>query len=200
MPRTTRVRGQWLAIAAATAALVTLPAAAADLIGLYVGGGVGQAQVKADAPAGSLDGSSFKENHSAYKLVAGIRPLSPFAVEVSYFDLGRPNGNLGGYPGEVGMKGTSAFAVFYLLPVPVLDLYAKVGLARLQTTANGQPSVCDPTACPPYRYDRTDTSYALGAGVQAKFGSWAIRGEYEAFDTKVGRPGLATLGVTWTFL
>jgi len=200
MQRTTRVHGPWLACAAVAGALVSLPAAAVDVIGLYVGGSAGQSQVKADAPAGSLNRSSFKENHTAYKLMAGIRPISPFGVEVAYIDLGRPNGSLGGLPADVTAKGTAAFAVLYLLPVPVLDLYAKVGVARLKTTVNGLLVGCGPAACPPYRLDSTTTSYAVGAGVQFKVGAWAVRGEYEAFDTKVGRPGLATLGVSWTFL
>lgn len=203
MPWTTRVRGRWLATAAASGALVALPATAADLIGLYVGGGIGQSQVKADAPTGAGDSSSFRENHSAYKLIAGIRPLSPFGVEVAYLDLGHPNGNLAGFPADVGTKGTAAFAVLYLLPVPILDVYAKAGIARLQTTVSGTlQGPCTPGCLPgsPYRLDSTTTSYAVGAGVQVKLGAWAVRGEYEAFDTKVGRPGLATLGVTWTFL
>lgn len=200
MPRTTRVGRRWLASAAVLGALASLPAAATDLIGLYVGGAVGQSQLKADAPLGTLDRSSLKENHSAYKVMAGIRPISPFGVEVAYVNLGHPKGNLGGLPADVTAKGTAAFAVIYLLPVPVLDLYAKVGFARLQTTVNGTLFACDPAACPPYRLDNTTTSYAVGAGVQVKLGSWAVRGEYEAFDTKVGRPGLATLGVTFSFL
>jgi opacity protein-like surface antigen len=170
---------------------------------MYVGGAVGQSQVKADAPADSFDSSSFKENHSAYKFMAGIRPLSPFGVEVAYVDLGHPHGRLGGLPADVTAKGTAAFAVFYLLPVPILDVYAKLGVARLQTTVSGAfEGACNPGCAPasPYRLDNTTTSYALGAGVQVKLGAWAVRGEYEAFDTKVGRPGLATLGVTWTFL
>lgn len=202
MRRTARLRHRWLVSAAVLGALAASPAGAADLIGLYVGGAVGQSQVKADAPAGSVDSSSFKENHSAYKVMAGIRPISPFGVEVAYLNLGHPHGNLGGLPGDATVKGTAAFAVLYLLPVPVLDLYAKVGVARLQSTVNGTVNapICDPAACPLYRLDNTTTSYAVGAGVQIKIGSWAVRGEYEAFDTQVGRPGLATLGVTWTFL
>lgn len=203
MPRTTRIRRYWLASAAALGALTTLPAAAADLIGLYVGGAVGQSQVRADAPAGSGDSSSFKENHSAYKLMAGIRPLSPFGVEVAYVDLGRPNGKLGGLPADVSAKGTAAFAVLYLLPVPILDVYVKAGLARLKSSVDGLiQAPCSPGCLvpAPYHADNTTTSWAAGAGVQVKLGAWALRGEYEAFDTKVGRPGLATLGVTFTFL
>jgi hypothetical protein len=39
-----------------------------------------------------------------------------------------------------------------------------------------------------------------GVGAQLKFGSLAVRAEYERFDVAGGAPGLLTVGLTKTFL
>jgi hypothetical protein len=41
---------------------------------------------------------------------------------------------------------------------------------------------------------------AIGAGAQFKFGSMAMRGEYERFSAAGSNPSLFSLGLTWTFL
>lgn len=192
--------------ASAAALLLALlpaqPAAAVDLLGLYVGGAVGQARVEADGA--SFSPTSFKENHGAYKLMAGIRPISLLGVEVAYMDFGDPSGSLDTLPADVKMKGTAAFGVLYL-PVPVVDVYAKLGFARIQSTVTGQiPIACPvtfgPCTPPPFQVARTSTGITGGAGVQFKLGSVAVRGEYERFNAAGGNPGLVSLGLTWTFL
>ena len=70
-----------LAVMSAVAACAAAPAQALDVLGLYVGGAIGQGQVQATAP--SLNASDFKENHSAFKVVAGVRPISLFGVETA---------------------------------------------------------------------------------------------------------------------
>jgi hypothetical protein len=184
---------------------------AADLLGLYVGGAVGQAQLEADAGSfRSLNTDDFKHNHSAYKVVAGIRPISMLGGEISYVDMGHPAGSLGGRPADVAIKGTAAFGMFYLpLPLPVVDVYAKLGMARLQSTVNGIQVLPGVGTCPinnpncasvPFRLERTDTSFAGGLGVQLKYRSIAVRGEYERFSAAGGHPDIFFLGLTWTFL
>src|SRR5258706_3952469 len=56
---------------------LSLPGRAADLAGLYAGGAFCPAQVEAGTP--SL--GSFQHDHSAYQLIAGLRPLAPFRVQ-----------------------------------------------------------------------------------------------------------------------
>jgi opacity protein-like surface antigen len=172
----------------------------ADLLGLYVGGAVGQSQVEANAPSVG----DFKENHSAFKVIAGIRPIPQIGAELSYIDFGHPSGNINAVSSSVSEKGADAFAVLYL-PVPVVDVFVKAGLARLQSTlnsANGGVGTCTITNpnCALFRLDRTNTNFAAGAGVQVKFGSWAVRAEYERFNAAGGNPSLVSLGLTWTFL
>jgi hypothetical protein len=40
---------------------------------------------------------------------------------------------------------------------------------------------------------------AGGGGAQYKFGSWAVRAEYERFNAAGGNPSLLSAGVTWAF-
>jgi len=97
------------------------------------------------------------------------------------------------------MKGATAFAMFYL-PLPVVEVFVKGGVARLQSKA-GLDLVCPSCLLAPLflPISRTNTSFAGGAGVQCKLGAFAVRGEYERFNAGGGNPHLLSLGVTWAF-
>jgi opacity protein-like surface antigen len=195
--RSTSIAATFVILAAAL--LQTRHALAGDLLGLYVGGAVGQSQVEANVPSVG----DFKENHSAFKVIAGIRPISLIGAELSYIDFGHPSGNINSAPSDVSEKGADAFGVLYL-PVPVVDVFVKAGLARLQSTANsvrigfGGCPIINPN-CALFRLDRTNTSFAAGAGAQFKLGAFAVRAEYERFNAAGGNPSLVSLGFTWTF-
>jgi opacity protein-like surface antigen len=196
-----RVRSVAATIVALGAMIMpTRRALAGDLLGLYVGGAVGESQVDANVPTAG----EFKENHSAFKVIAGIRPISLIGAEVSYIDFGHPNGNINDALSNVSQKGADAFGVLYL-PVPVIDVFVKAGLARIQSTAAsvrvgfGTCTMAVPD-CALFRLDRTNTSFAGGVGAQFKLGAWAVRTEYERFNAAGGNPSLLSLGLTWTFL
>jgi opacity protein-like surface antigen len=200
-------RGAILALAAL--ALATGAARADDLLGLYVGGSVGVARVEASPgslvnPGGeSLVGAGdFAANHSAFKVMVGVRPISIVGGEVEYIDFGNPSGNLGSAPANVDLKGAAAFAVAYL-PVPIVDITVRVGLARLQNTLAGSGEFKETGSSVQnsslFELDRTNTNFAIGAGVQYTIGSLGIRAEYERFEAAGGSPGLLTAGVIWTF-
>jgi opacity protein-like surface antigen len=196
--RSTSVAATFVVFAATL--LQTRHALAGDPLGLYIGGAVGQSQVEANVPTVG----DFKENHSAFKVIAGIRPISLIGAELSYIDFGHPSGNIISAPSDVSEKGADAFAVLYL-PVPVVDVFVKAGLARIQSTSNGVRSGVGACAigvpnCALFRLDRTNTSFAAGAGAQFKLGAWAVRAEYERFNAAGANPRLVSLGVTWTFL
>jgi hypothetical protein len=147
--------------------------------------------------------------HLAFRVMAAMRPIPLFGAELARIDLGHPGGGPGGLPTDVSMRGTGAFGVLYLpLPSPVADVYAKAGLARLQSTLQSialPPGVATcsanrPTCIPQsFRLERTDTSFAGGAGAQVKLGSWALRAEYQRFMAAGGHPGLLSVGFTWSF-
>lgn len=177
-------------------------ALAVDLLGLYVGGSVGEARIEAD-PANFLDPAgigSFHGNHSAFKLMTGIRPISLVGAELEYVDLGRASVNYAS-PGivsaNVSTTGLAAFGVLYL-PVPVVDVFLKAGLEHLDSTVNSR--YCAVDTCQFSSYTTHDNGFAAGAGVQFKFGSLAARGEFEHFEAAGGNPYLLSIGLTWSFL
>jgi hypothetical protein len=102
-------------------------AVAEDLLGLYVGGAVGESRVAVNSEGFAL--SNFRENHSAFQLMAGVRPISLVGAEIDYIDFGHPSGSLNAAPASATLKGAAAFGVLYL-PIPVIDVYGKAGLAR----------------------------------------------------------------------
>jgi opacity protein-like surface antigen len=173
---------------------------AADLLGLYAGAAVGESRVALNSDGFALE--NFRENHSAFQLMAGVRPISSLGAELDYIDFGHPSGILDAAPANATLKGAALFGVLYL-PVPVIDLYAKAGLARLQSTLNGQPDIgveiCLPCSVPVFQLNRTDTHFAAGAGAQYKLGAFALRAEYEYFNAGGANPTFVSLGITWTF-
>jgi hypothetical protein len=170
-----------------------------DLLGLYVGGAAGKSQVEATAPYVL----NFHENHSAFKLIVGIRPISLVGIEIAYDDFGHPNRRNGFLATDVTMKGGSGFGVLYL-PVPIVDILLKAGFARIDSTATtnivcpaGQPCPALPSPAPERR---TNVGFAGGTGAQFKIGSLAVRAEYERFNAAGGNPSLLSVGVIWKFL
>ena len=206
--------GHWtsLSLVACLALVASLPARAGDELGAYIGAAIGEGWVKTSK--GFLPGAGagpFSENHSAYQLMAGVRPIPLLGAELAYVDFGHPHQVLStGVVGsaDVGMKGSAAFGVLYL-PVPVVDIYLKGGLARIQTSANVTGRQVGLGACafgfPDCAHfaghnSATDTRFAAGAGAQFKLGSWALRAEYERFTAAGENPSLVTVGANWTFL
>jgi hypothetical protein len=133
-----------------------------------------------------------------------MRPISLVAGELAYFDFGSPNGNVLGSPANASMKGFGAFGALYL-PVPIVDVYAKLGVARVQSELGGNypaGSTCNGQPCGGslFQLDRTNVSLAGGVGAGFKFGAWSVRAEYLRFNAAGENPSLVTLGATWTFL
>ena len=165
------------------------PAAQADPLGLYIGAGVGEADVQ-------LNQVGFSENHTGYKILVGLRPIPVVGGELEYVDFGHPSTTLApGTSADAQVRGSALFGVLYLpLPVPTLDLYAKVGFARLQTTASAHDGNAEL-----FRFDETNTRVAFGAGAQVKISAFALRGEYERFSSENGDPSFWSLSLTWSF-
>lgn len=160
--------------------------------GFYLGAGVTQAKlnnVGRDFSSSNLN--DFKLDNTAWKVIAGFRPLDFLAVEANYDDLGDEGRTTGGVRFNANAKAFAAYAVGFL-PIPIVDVYGKAGLARWETKAN---------ATGLFDFDDNGTEFAYGAGVQLHLGSLAGRLEYEKFDVKhTDGVELLTLGATWTFL
>jgi len=192
-----RIRALFAAVAGgalATAASL----ASADPLGLYLGAGVGEAQVKVDA-------ANFSGSHAGWKALVGLRPISLFAAELEYVDFGHPTASPFNVPTDDHVRGAALSALLFApLPVPTLDLYAKAGFSRLQSTGTTvQPGVgtcvVDNPNCALFRFDRTDTRFAFGVGAQVKVSSFAIRAEYQRFRSDLGDPTFWSAALTWSF-
>jgi len=184
----------------------------AEDLGLYLGAALGEAHVRTEKEiSGDTDYDyRFDGQHSAWKVAAGIRPISPLGVELEYINFGNPsaglsNIGLGGLT-RADQKAVALFGLGYLpIPVPFLDVYGKLGIARLRTTTTVASPVpfCPVTAIPcgatTYSMSDWSTNVAYGAGVQGKIGTLAIRAEYERISASGGNPDIISLGVTWTF-
>jgi len=156
-------------------------AAQAANTGFYLGGALGQSE------SGVRNSNlNFKDRDSGWVLIGGVRPLSLLAAELNYVDLGKSA--IGS--AQAKSKAVAGFIVGYL-PIPVIDIYGKVGLASWKTDASA----------PGLSLRITGSDPAVGAGVQLHFGGLAARLEYEVFEAKeLARPTLLSLGLTFSFL
>lgn len=155
--------------------------AAADN-GFYLGASVGQSNVDMGSGLSHVDGDD-----TGFKVIAGIRPLDHFGVEVNYVDLGEVSD--GEYKAE--SDALSAYAVGFL-PVGPVDLFAKAGLVNSDTSLKGSVGEV-------FKSDGTDFSY--GAGVQFRLLSLSARIEYEIYDVdNVKDLNMLSVGLTYTFL
>jgi hypothetical protein len=178
-------------VAFAVLALIGTCASAADK-GIYLGAAVG---VDATLKGGQFQTDLNLENQP-YKLIIGIRPIDHFGVEVSYLDFGNaklpivlPDTSL-----DAKAKLVDAFAIGYL-PISLIDLYVKAGLAYWDSEVNLTTFPSLQT-----QVSRSGTDFAYGADAQVRFGSLALRLEYERFEVSgTDRVDLAALGLTWTF-
>src|SRR5437763_2798059 len=114
-----------------------------------------------------------------------------------------PSGSRAFARGSAGglMKGATATGLLFL-PIPLVEAYAKAGLARMQGTVHATYCGIDNCAFGPpqtFGFSRTNTTYVAGVGAQFKAGSLGLRAEYERFNVAGGTPGLASIGATWTF-
>jgi opacity protein-like surface antigen len=207
-----------VAVVAFAWAALSAPVHAADPLGLYIGAGVGRAEVRSNLDFGS---GTFtvptSDKTTGWKLVAGIRPISIIGVEAEYLDFGSVNtsGSIPATQTQGGLswaasshpKAAALFAVGYLpIPLPYLDLFAKAGAAELKSDirASGQATCpiglpCLPILVPPYSASGSSTRFAFGAGAQVKLASLALRAEYERISASVGDLDMVSLDLTLGF-
>lgn len=180
---------------------------AEDPFGFYIGAAAGESDVRLDRSLTSTL-NDVSEHHSGWKAMVGIRPLPIVGAELEYLDFGNPSYASGVSPiitsGVVDAKAEALFGIVYApIPIPFLDVYGKLGMTRLQNTANGRtsglPCPSNSVNCGVIAVSRTNTDLGYGAGVQFKFGAAAVRAEYERINSSIGDPDMVSLGFTWTF-
>jgi hypothetical protein len=129
-----------------------------------------------------------------FKVWAGVRPVSVFAVEADYIDLGSQTVNSPTAFADLHYKAFAGYAVGYLpLPLPWVDVFGKVGLAYW--TLSGSAG-CYGDACSIGRVSDNGSQFAWGAGGQVHFGNLGARLEYESFSIRnTGGANLVSLSV-----
>ena len=141
---------------------------------LYVGAGISRDSLKdITATDSSLDSTSWK-------VLAGFRPISLFAVEADYIDLGSQTSSFIGVNTHLEYKAFAGYAVgFAPIPVPYLDVFGKVGVARW-TSSGGSlfPSGSF------FSLSDNGTQFAWGVGAQVHVGNIGGRLEYENFNIR----------------
>jgi hypothetical protein len=155
--------------------------------GFYAGGGITQARFDDD----NFSLSDVDDEDNSWKVIGGYRFHENFAAELNYVDFGELSAQqltgTGSFTAEA--KGLTAFAVG-LIPVPYVDLFAKVGLAKIDAKTRGLLT----------DFDDDTTEFAYGAGAQWRWRNLAVRAEYEKFDTDIiGDLDLISVGATYTF-
>jgi hypothetical protein len=112
-----------------------------------------------------------------------------FGAELEYINFGTADGTEGGADYDVDYKGLAGYGLFYVpLPLPVLDIYLKAGLAKVDFDIDAADINDD------------DTKFSYGAGVQVKFGSLAVRGEYQKFKFEEVDPSMLSVAFSYSFL
>jgi opacity protein-like surface antigen len=203
-----RISGTLLAVLTIGACAASTAAFADNPGGFYLGAGLGYSTIRSDDPAYGLPGY-FNDHQTAWKVIAGVRPVSVLGAEFEYIDFGHPSKDYG-YSGfnyyglDSHPRASALFGVGYLpLPIPLIDVYGKAGVARLETTVTtfqGQPCPVTQTCPGTYsRQDHTDNRFAYGVGVQSKWWGVSFRAEYERIRSPFGDPDALTVSATWTF-
>ena len=183
---------------------------ATNVLGFYVGAGAGESQIRSDDSGYGYPGH-YNEYQAAWQGIVGIRPVSIIGVEAEYIDFGQRYGHHRddyNVSGDSHPRATAVLAVGYLpIPIPFLDIFAKVGAARLSTFLTDfvqQACVQGQTPCPNFvpvsRHQVIDTRLAYGAGVQSKFPfGLIVRGEYERVSSPYGDPTAWLVSALWQF-
>jgi len=172
----------------ATLLTLAVGAAQADSGFFYLGAGISKDRL---SDITSLNNPSntravFADIHNtSWKVLAGFRPISLFALEADYLDLGSQTGGFisRNGAGRADAKAFAAYGVGFLPnPVPFLDLYGKVGLARWQLNGSGGVSPPQGTAIDLVSFSDRGNEFAWGVGAQVHVGNIGARLEYESFN------------------
>ena len=152
----------------------------------YIGAGVSHNDVSNITDLGNQADISA----TSWKAFVGIRPINMFAVEADYMDLGSGNSSFPapGVTCAIGQpcngtahSSSTAYAGYLVgflpIPLPIVDIYGKLGAARWKLDGNINNLVSTPTG-----FSRSGTDVAWGIGVQAHITMFGARLEYENFN------------------
>jgi hypothetical protein len=161
------------------ALLTAMPAAQAADTGFYVAGSLGESRVQYDP--GAFDVGT---HNVGYQVAAGFRPLPILSGEFDYTGFARAFNGVN----FADTYGLGLFALGYL-PIPVVQVYGKVGLVDWRTRVHS----------PELSFHRTGADFAYGAGVGTNWGRLGARLEFETFEVAhASTMQLASIGIVWS--
>jgi len=167
---------------ASATALAEVPA------GFYVGAGVGKASIE-------VDDTGFDADDTAFKVFGGYNVNKNFAVEVAYFDGGKPDDRFGIGSVEVSLSGLNLSALGRLPVNDVFSVFGKVGFASYDLEATGR--IGNRVVA---REDGSDEDLSYGIGAAFNIGtSFEVRGEYEALDVSNGAFSVLSVSGVYKF-
>jgi len=170
-------------------------AARADQGFYYVGAGVVRNSLTGITDLGGLPDLK----NTSWKAFGGVRPLNWLAGELDYIDLGNGSSTTttgtGNVTAHADGKAVAAYAVgFFPIPLPIVDVFGKVGLARWKLNGSVNSLVS------PASLSTNGTEFAWGIGVQAHISMVGARLEYENFNVpNTSGASVASLSVYLNF-
>lgn len=136
------------------AALLTIAAAGAQAQ-VYVGATVGASSYNLDCSG--ADQCDTKD--SAFKVLAGYQITPMFAMEASYFDLGKATGREDGINVKGGATGIDVAAVLRMPLSPEVNVFAKLGVASVDGKVTGTYEGKSAT----FKHSSTQPVFGVGA-------------------------------------
>jgi len=153
--------------------------------GFYIGGGVGQFNVKID----DIDDTDnaiqrLDDDDTAWKAFVGWRFNPYISLEAAYIDFGKPNGHASaaGSSGDYSAS-LSGFAPYVIgtLPIGPVELFAKAGYYYYDVKLRAD---IDRPLSPSFRSKKSDEDFLYGFGVgMTFFDHLNARLEYEKIDS-----------------
>ena len=184
-------------------------------LGFYAGAEIGTAAAHTDVNAANVWGTNVNTSTTGWSLFAGFRPQKYFGAELDYIDFGKSKVNdISDGNADVIYEATAknhAIAGYLVAYAPLLpntwDLFAKVGYARLTTetfSSYNFPNICVGNPCSFVGSSTTSDSnttgdFAYALGTQYRFGSVALRAEYQQISGSKAQPDMFSIGLTWNF-
>ena len=197
-----RVRGKIIAGMLGAAAVLASPAVFAQEQGVYIGGSYGQSTIKGGCDdlrselAGLAVVTGCDDKDSGWKIFAGYRFNTHFALEATYIDFGAMTATARVGTTPISASGdATAFGVAAVGILPIgerFSLFGKAGVlvTDVSATASGGGISASESS------SETELHYGLGATFNLSK-RWAIRGEWErAEDSEVE---LMSIGVQYRF-
>jgi opacity protein-like surface antigen len=161
------------------------PARAYALDG-YAGIGIGQSEINQ---------GFFGKYGNGFKIIAGIRLHSHWAIEAAYSDYGKPQENLFGVETEYEATAVAAWAKGLWPVTRKIDLLGKVGLAswkvKKTTTLFGSPPSTTTS-------EGTDFSWGIGVAFN-HWKSFSIQVEYEDVNADIDTMTLWSVSALYRF-